>query len=225
MAMSSHAASLRQDRDVPAETVAEQFDDTRQQHAAATLGMWVFLATEILFFGVVFFGYALLRAHFPEAFAQASRHTKIVLGTANTAILLTSSLTMVLAVRASVLRLPRPTALLLAVTAGLGVIFAALKITEYLLDWHDHLIPVLDFQFDARYATGALVFFWFYFTTTLLHLVHLSIGVGLVSSFALRIWITGDPLGDKVEVTGLYWHFVDIVWIFLYPLLYLVSRS
>jgi cytochrome c oxidase subunit 3 len=203
-----------------------QFDDAAQQRDAASLGMWVFLATEMLFFGVLFFGYALARARFPGAFAAASRQTDLVLGTLNTAILLTSSFTMALAVRAAGLQSHRATALLLAGTAVLGVAFAGIKLTEYGIDYRHHLVPVLDFAFAQPHATGALLFFWLYFATTGLHLVHLSVGIVITLVFAWRAWRMPTPrLAGQVEIGGLYWHFVDLVWIFLYPCLYLVART
>jgi cytochrome c oxidase subunit 3 len=206
--------------------VAEPFRDTAQQADAAALGMWLFLATEMLFFGVLFFVYALARAHLPEAFAAASRQTSFVLGTANTAVLLTSSFSMAAAVRAAGLRRHGAAALLLLLTAVLGLAFAGIKLTEYALDYRHHLVPVLDFAFDARLARGALAFFWLYFATTGLHLVHLTIGIALALAFAWREWRRPSArLPGQVEIAGLYWHFVDLVWIFLYPCLYLVSRA
>jgi cytochrome c oxidase subunit 3 len=206
--------------------VAPHFEAADQQRAAASLGMWIFLTTETMFFGALFFAYAIARVSFPEAFAAASRHTNLVLGTTNTGVLLTSSLCMALASRAAMQGARRATVLLLVATAALGVAFAAIKLTEYGLDYREHLVPVLNFSFDARNARGAFVFFGLYFTTTGLHLLHLSIGVGLVLTIAWRVFHRREnALFDEVETIGLYWHFVDIVWIFLYPCLYLVSRS
>jgi cytochrome c oxidase subunit 3 len=214
-------------RDPAAETapVASHFDDARQQADAASLGMWLFIATEMLFFGVLFFAYALGRSYYPDAFAAASRHTRFWLGTVNTAVLLTSSFAMAAAVRAAQLRAHRASALLLVLTAVLGVAFAGIKLTEYALDWQDHLVPVLNFGFDPRYAQGALAFFWLYFATTGMHLVHLSIGVAIALTFAWHEWHPRNArLHEQVEIAGLYWHFVDLVWIFLYPCLYLIAR-
>ena len=206
--------------------VVDPYRDAAQQADAATLGMWLFLATEMLFFGVLFFVYALARARFPEAFAAASRQTSFTLGTINTAVLLTSSFTMATAVRAAQQRDHGAAALLLLLTAVLGMAFGGVKLTEYAIDARHHLVPVLDFAFDPRLAQGALVFFWLYFTTTGLHLVHLAIGVGLALTFAWREWRRRSArLHEQVEIVGLYWHFVDLVWIFLYPCLYLVSRA
>ena len=206
--------------------VAEQFEDRRQQRAASTLGMWVFLTTETLFFGALFFGYAIARLHAPDAFAAASRHTNLVLGTANTAILLTSSLCMALATASAESGERKRTAVLLLATAGLGLVFAGVKLTEYALDYHEHLVPLVNFTFDPRHASGALVFFGLYFATTGLHLTHLALGIGLVLFFAWRVLhARRRALTQKIHTVGLYWHFVDIVWIFLYPCLYLVSRT
>ncbi len=206
--------------------VAEQFEDAPQQRSAATLGMWIFLATELMFFGALFFAYAIARVHAPDAFAAASRHTNIFLGTANTAILLTSSFFMALAVRSAAEGARKTTVQLLVVTAALGVVFGGVKLTEYALDYHDHLVPLVNFAFDPRYMPGARVFYGLYFATTGLHLVHLSVGVALLIVFAWRVWrALPNALADQIEVLGLYWHFVDIVWIFLYPCLYLVSRA
>jgi cytochrome c oxidase subunit III len=210
----------------PTLRIAQQFEDASQQRDAATLGMWIFLATEMMFFGALFFAYAIGRYNFPDAFAAASRHTNILLGTTNTAVLLTSSLFMALAVRSASLGARRMTVVMLAITALLGVAFAGIKIGEYVLDYHEHLVPTLDFSFDAQYARGAWLFFGLYFATTGLHLLHLSVGIAAVTILGWRVFAARqNALADHVEITGLYWHFVDIVWIFLYPCLYLVSRA
>ena len=212
MSMPSQAA-LEAPRREPPLSVAEQFDDAQQQRAAASLGMWVFLTTETLFFGALFFAYAIARMQAPDAFAAASRHTNLFLGTTNTAVLLSSSFFMALAVRA-------------AITALLGLVFAAIKLTEYTLDYREHLVPLVNFAFDHEHARGALVFFGFYFASTGLHLLHLAIGIALVAAVGWQVWRQHrNALSDHVETVGLYWHFVDMVWIFLYPCLYLVSRA
>jgi cytochrome c oxidase subunit 3 len=206
--------------------VAGQFADEAQQKSAATLGMWVFLATETLFFGAMFFAYAIARVQSPEAFAAASRHTNLVLGTVNTAVLLSSSLFMALAGRSASLQARKATPVFLLVTACLGMLFAGIKLDEYTLDYREHLVPMLDFRFEPSNYQGALVFFGLYFATTVMHLLHLSIGVALVLVLAWRSayhWSAALP--ERVEIAGLYWHFVDIVWIFLYPCLYLVARA
>jgi cytochrome c oxidase subunit III len=124
------------------------------------------------------------------------------------------------------MRLRKLAVALLAVTALLGLAFAAIKLTEYALDYREHLVPLLNFTFDLQYALGALVFFGLYFASTGLHLVHLAIGIALVTVVGWQVWRRHrNALADHVETVGLYWHFVDMVWIFLYPCLYLVSRT
>ena len=205
--------------------VAPQFEQADQQRAAASLGMWIFLTTETMFFGVLFFAYVIARATFPDAFAQASRHTNLLLGTTNTGVLLTSSLCMALAARSATLCQRKASTWLLLATAVLGAAFMAIKLTEYGLDYREHLVPFVDFAFDPRYARGAYIFFALYFTTTGLHLAHLSIGMGIVLTMAWRVFHRRPNAAEETETTGLYWHFVDIVWIFLYPCLYLVART
>jgi cytochrome c oxidase subunit 3 len=209
-----------------ADHMAEPFKDRRQQRAAVSLGMWIFLTTETLFFGVLFYAYTIARLQAPDAFAEASRHTNLVLGTANTAILLTSSLFMALAVRNATLGARKGTVAFLLATAALGLVFTGIKLAEYALDYREQLVPLANFAFDPRYARGALVFFGLYFVTTGLHLVHLGIGIALVAFLAWHVLrSSARDAARPIETTGLYWHFVDIVWIFLYPCLYLVARS
>ena len=188
------------------------------------LGMWVFLASEVLFFGGLFMAYLYGRTHWPQGFAQAGRHTHVFIGTINTAILLTSSAVIAVAVACAQHEpMRRWAGRLLWITAVLGLAFLALKGLEYREEWNEHLFPGRNFALAD--APGATIFFWLYFVMTGLHAVHLLIGLGLVSTFAwgasrLRPW--AQP--DRIDVVALYWHFVDIVWIFLYPLVYLVLR-
>jgi cytochrome c oxidase subunit 3 len=207
--------------------VARQFDDPLQQRKASDLGMWVFLATEILFFGALFVAYTATRLHDPQAFAIASRLTNLTLGSVNTAVLLTSSLTMALAVRATKLGLRNASIAFLLATAVLGLAFLGIKFTEYYLDWRDHLVPVLDFAHAGPHAGGVENFFYLYFFMTGVHSIHLVIGIVmvLVLAFLARRRDFSPDYFTPVELGGLYWHLVDIVWIFLYPLLYLVARS
>jgi cytochrome c oxidase subunit 3 len=192
----------------------------------ASLGMWVFLATEVMFFGGIFMGYVYLRAHFGTEVAQASRHTHEWLGTINTAILLTSSFSMALAVRFSQLAKRETVQRLLWVTAALGAAFLAVKLTEYTMEWHEGLVPGLNFTV-AENARITALFFFLYFVATGVHAVHLTIGVIAVlwMSWRLRKPPFPDWRADEIDVLGLYWHFVDAIWIFLYPLFYLVSLS
>lgn len=207
--------------------VAEQFQQPEQQREAATLGMWIFLATEVLFFGVLFTGYLIGRVLYPEAFAAASRETELVLGTANTVALLTSGLTMALAVRAAQADRRRALVLLLLLTALIGLAFLGIKGYEYWKDYQHHLVPGLNFRFEGAHPERVELFFLLYFFMTGLHAIHLSLGIGTV--LVMTVLSARGHFGSRyftpVKLTGLYWHFVDTVWIFLYPLLYLVSRS
>jgi len=187
------------------------------------LGMWVFLASEVLFFGGLFVAYLYGRTHWPQGWAAASRHTDVALGTINTALLLTSSAAAALAVACEEdARQRRWTARLLALTALLGTAFLVLKGLEYHAEWREHLFPGPSFALDVP---GAQQFFALYFVMTGLHGVHMIIGIAVLAILARgrsqgRSWARAR----HIEIAALYWHFVDLVWIFLYPLLYLVSR-
>lgn len=206
--------------------IAEHFETPAQQWEAANLGMWVFLATEILFFAPLFLGYLYGRTHEPQAFAQASHHTNILLGTTNTAVLLTSSLTMALAVRAASAGAQRALRNLLIATTALGALFVGIKAWEWVMDWHEQLVPGLHFNYHGVFAHGVEFFFFLYFIMTGLHAVHLSIGIVVILVLTKRAarGRYNAAYHTPVEVAGLYWHFVDVIWIFLYPLLYLVER-
>jgi cytochrome c oxidase subunit 3 len=191
----------------------------------ARLGMWVFIASEVLFFGGLFVAYAYGRSHWPDGFATAGRETHVVLGTLNTALLLTSSALVALAVQADESGERRGwIPWLLAASAALGIAFVAIKGIEYRTEWLEHLVPGASFRLHD--VQGAEMFFVLYFLTTGLHAVHLTIGIAVLGTFAwgrhrAKHW----ALPRHIEVAGLYWHFVDIVWICLYPLLYLVGRA
>ena len=205
-----------------------QYESAGHRSETAALGMWVFLATELMFFGPLFFGYAYGRLHFPEGFAAASRHTDVALGTINTAILLTSSLLVALAVHASRAGAMRLAARLLFLTVVLGICFLAVKGIEYRHEWQEHLFPGAGFAFpEQAHAEAARLFYFLYFGTTALHALHLAIGIALVGMFAVGTALGAQRFAraERIEVAALYWHFVDVVWIFLYPILYLVGRS
>ena len=281
-------------------TLAHQFDDAEQQLEAATLGMWVFLATEVLFFGGMFLGYVVYRTAYPAAFAEGSRQLDMVLGTVNTGILLASSLTMALAVRSVQINRSRTAVLFLVATALLGSAFLGIKFYEYEHKFQEHLVPGRDFNLvnllegdrnaesavrgtivelgpdhvginqggklhSYRLGAGAQVtingrpatasglspgqavvidaagdtqtlravtnrvelFFSFYFAMTGFHALHMIIGICVVAVIAV---LAGrgrfcSEYFTPVEMTGLYWHFVDVVWVFLFPLLYLIDHS
>jgi cytochrome c oxidase subunit 3 len=189
--------------------------------------MWAFLATEILFFGGMLLAYAVFRKAYPLGFAEAGRETNLVIGTVNTIVLLTSSATMAWAVAAAEAGHRRLMVLLLAATAAFGLAFLGLKGLEYFEEYREHLVPGIDFASGSRHAHAIELFFFLYFMVTGVHAVHLTIGVVVVSIMAVRGWrrAFSPAYYTPVEVTGLYWHFVDLVWIFLYPLIYLNGRS
>jgi cytochrome c oxidase subunit 3 len=203
------------------------FPNEARESAADRFGIWIFLGSEALLFGGLMLAYTLTRRHFPDGFAAGSRETSFVLGTANTAVLLTSSLLIALAeLRAEASAGLSGRRLLLA-TAGLGLVFLAIKSFEYADEIGRGLAPLFGqpFRYQGPDPEGAAAFFRFYFALTGLHAVHLIIGIGLVLWTALR-WrsLAATVRRRRVTATALYWHFIDVVWVFLYPLLYLVSR-
>ena len=202
------------------------FDSMEQQRDASALGMWVFLVTEILFFGGLFLAYTVYRAQYPRAFAEASRHLDITLGTLNTAVLIVSSLTMALAVYSAALGRRKAIMGFLGATMALGATFLGVKAVEYTHKFHDHLVPGAGFRFPGPDAKQAEIFFSLYFAMTGLHAAHMVIGLGLLTVLVLQAkkGRYGPEYYTPVEISGLYWHFVDIVWIFLFPLLYLIGR-
>jgi cytochrome c oxidase subunit 3 len=205
----------------------EQFGDATQQREAATLGMWAFLATEVLFFGVLFGGYAVLRVQYPEAFAEASRHTDMLLGTIETAVLLTSSCAVALALRDIELGGRRVAFWLLLFTAALGLSFLVLHGFEYYAEYQEGLIPSIRYTQQGPHAAQMQLFFCLYYFITGFHGLHVTIGVGVLLAMAVRT-LRGEfspAYSTPVELTALYWHLVDIVWIFVYPLVYLVGRA
>ncbi len=211
------------------------FADMAQQKETATFGMWMFLITEVMFFGGLFCAYMIGRIqHFP-AFAAASQTLDIVIGTVNTAVLLTSSFTMVMAVWAAKLGRRKLLVLFLVLTMVFGGVFLVLKGVEWYKKYEEHHIPGPSFHFEEP-LTGhapmvvdernAQLFFGFYFAMTGMHALHMVIGMGLLTWLVIagtRGAFTPE-YHNPVENVGLYWHFVDIIWIWLYPLLYLISR-
>ena len=207
--------------------LSHHFDDLDQQSEATTLGMWMFLVTEILFFGGLFLAYTIYRSQHPDAFAAGSHHLSLLLGGINTVVLIVSSLTMALAVRAAVLRDRGNVTLWLIATMVLGAVFLGIKAVEYTEKFQHHLWPGNGFEWHAA-GTPAFVrmYFTIYFTMTGLHATHMVVGIAILA-IILAQGMKG-PLtqryATRVETMGLYWHFVDIVWIFLFPLLYLLGR-
>lgn len=216
------------------------FDDLAQQRECTGLGMWLFLATEAMMFGGLFFTYSLYRMRFPMAFHEGSHHLNIVLGTANTFVLLFSSLTMAMAVHSATTRERGKLIGYLTATWVLGAAFIIIKGFEWTADYREGLVPTLAWNFYARpenlhalehlhsvftTADQVMMYFVVYFCMTGLHAIHMIIGLGVVGYY---IWLasknhftTGND--QPVELVGLYWHFVDIIWVFLFPLLYLIA--
>src|SRR5262245_810812 len=206
--------------------LAHQFDDLEQQRAAESLGMWVFLATEILIFGALFTGYAAYRVRYSQDFEEVSRKLNVLIGAINTVVLLTSSLTMALSVHAAHVGRQRTLVWCLILTAVLGTTFMVFKAVEYYIDYREQLMPGVRFERTEWREPGRIqVFLIFYYVMTGLHAVHLTVGIGIM------VWLIvlarqerfGPEHYSPVEIGGLYWHFVDVVWIFLLPLLYLIG--
>lgn len=210
-----------------ARALQHQFDSLEQQKDASTLGMWIFLVTEVLFFGGLFLAYTIYRWQNARGFAHASLHMDITLGTINTAVLICSSLTMAMAVHSAAMGKKRLLIGFLVATMLLGGAFLGIKAVEYTDHIHHHLLPGPGFHYpvpaDAR---AAEMFFSLYFAMTGLHALHMIVGIGLLTTLlvlARRGRFTAE-YHSPVEICGLYWHFVDIIWIFLFPLLYLIGR-
>jgi cytochrome c oxidase subunit 3 len=209
-----------------APALADHFDSYEHQREASVLGMWIFLAAEVVFFGGIILAFLIFRHAYGADFDAASNRTKIALGTVNTGVLLTSSLSMALAVHAAQEGRTLRLVAFLVVTMILGTGFLGIKFTEYYLEGREHLVPGSGFLMEGADPRHAQLFFLCYFSMTGIHALHLVIGIALLGFLALKA-LSGafSPLNhNAVEVGGLYWHFVDIVWIFLFPLLYLLGR-
>lgn len=195
-----------------------------EQRSAATLGMWVFICQEVMFFGALFTGYTVYRNSYYSAFADGSSHLSVAWGLFNTIVLIGSSLTMALAVHAAAMNKRLRTVGMLLATVLLGSIFLGVKVIEYTDKFHHHLIPGLDFQYTNALAPQAFIFFSFYFAMTGFHALHMIIGIPIILVYAFLAWRGkfDAEWHTPIELVGLYWHFVDIVWIFLFPLLYLI---
>jgi cytochrome c oxidase subunit 3 len=203
------------------------FETMQQQQEAATLGMWIFLVTEVMFFGGLLMAYLLYRVWYPEAWAEGSLELDIRMGAFNTVVLIGSSLTMAFAVRSAQTGAQKATVRWLLITMALGLTFLVVKFFEYREKWELHHIPGPNFQFEGPHAGQVEIFLSLYFGLTGLHALHTVIGATLL---AVITWMAHKrrftpEWYTPVELSGLYWHFVDIVWIFLFPLLYLVDRA
>jgi cytochrome c oxidase subunit 3 len=212
------------------------FADPEQQREASSLGMWVFLATEIMFFGGLFCAYLVYRRWYFGDFAAASKSINPILGGTNTAVLICSSLTVVLAVWAAQTARKTMLVVMLAITMLLGLAFLGIKAVEYKEKFDEHHVPGASFSFNnvpipghpGEYANPrhAQIFFSLYFIMTGLHALHMIVGLGIFTWLLYMAWkgrFTPE-WHTPVEIGGLYWHFVDIIWIYLFPLLYLIDR-
>ncbi|HMQ55283.1 MAG TPA: cytochrome c oxidase subunit 3 [Anaerolineae bacterium] len=206
--------------------VAPYFGDLEQQQDTNMLGMWVFLVTEVMLFGGIFLVYAVYFYNYLPAFHEASLELDVVLSTINTFVLLCSSLTMAMAVRSAQLSKQNALVLFLILTFILGGVFLGIKGYEYYEKWTHHLIPGPNFHFEGQYAQQAALFFALYFAATGLHATHMIIG-GTILLILIVKAIRGAYSAanfDVIENMGLYWHFVDIAWVFIFPLFYLIER-
>ena len=222
------------------------FETEEQQREAGSFGMWLFLLTEIMFFGGLFFSYLLYRNWYYDAFAVASNQLNVPLGTANTAILITSGFFMALGVWAAEVRKRDMLVWTLILTTVFGVAFLCIKYVEYHEKWEKHHVPGFSYNISEfvnppvdqktgqpserplppDMAQKTQVFFFLYFAMTGMHALHMIIGVGILFWLIWRAWRGEFSTGyvAPIENFGLYWHFVDIVWLFLFPLLYLINR-
>ncbi len=206
--------------------VAPYFHDIDQQREVNALGMWAFLATEVMFFGGLFMAYVIYRFSYPEAFIEGSHELNLLLGSINTVILLVSSFTMAMAVHSAQTDAKRKLIMFLILTIVLGTVFLGIKGVEYYEKFSHHLVPGPNFEWHGAHGTHVQLFISLYFATTGLHAIHMIIGVGVLSYFLIKA-IMGryNSLNyDPVEMVGLYWHFVDIAWVFIFPLYYLIER-
>ena len=218
------------------EFVAHQFDDAEQQYLASTLGMWIFLATEVMFFGGLFCAYLIYRLKYFGDFGAASKSIDAALGGTNTAVLICSSLTVVLAIWAAQKSRRGLMLAMLVLTMIFGATFLGIKAKEYKDKFDEHHVPGASFSFEHEEIPGhpgqyavpqhAEIFFALYFVMTGLHALHMVVGLGI---FTWLLWMAWKgrftpEYHTPLEIGGLYWHFVDIVWIYLFPLLYLIDR-
>ncbi len=204
--------------------LGHHFESLEQQHEANILGMWTFLVTELLLFGGMFTAYIVFRTLYPAPFAEASLEQNVLIGALNTAILIGSSLTMALAVHAAQVANRRSLLMFLGLTVLLGLVFLGFKGYEYYEHWLHHLVPGAGFTTELAPQAG--LFFFLYFAMTGVHALHMMVGIGIIIALIIR-GHNGRYLGESflpIELMGMYWHFVDVIWVFLFPLLYLIGR-
>ncbi len=201
------------------------FVDSEQQFESSKMGMWIFLVTEILFFGGLFAAYIVYRAWYPELYLEASQELDTFWGTVNTAVLIGSSLTVAMAIRSAQLNQIRGIIINLYITIGLACTFMVIKYFEYAEKFEKGILPGRYYNYDGLEHEKANIFFSIYYMMTGLHGLHVVIGIGLMIWLVVKAKkkIFHSGYYTPVEITGLYWHLVDVIWIFLFPLLYLID--
>lgn len=207
--------------------LAPYFNNIEQQREANTLGMWIFLVTEVMLFGGIFLAYAVYLFNYPAGFAEASRELNLFLSTTNTLVLLCSSLTVALAVHAAQTDKKKQLVIFLVATLILGTIFLGIKGVEYAEEFQHNLFPGPSFEFEGPHIQQARLFFGLYFAATGLHGFHMIMGISVLLYLTYKAWrgYFGSLNYDTIEMFGLYWHFVDIAWVFIFPLFYLIERA
>lgn len=205
--------------------VQHHFVDSDQQFDAAKMGMWVFLVTEILFFGGLFAAYIIYRAWYPDLFIQASDQLNTLWGAVNTVVLIGSSLTVAMAIRSAQLNQKKGLIINLGITIALAFVFMVIKYFEYTHKFHLGIFPGEFYTFEGIEHAKANIFFSIYYMMTGLHGVHVLVGIGLMIWLVIKAnkGVFSTEYYTPVEMVGLYWHLVDIIWIFLFPLLYLID--
>ena len=201
------------------------FHEMKQQFDASKIGMWLFLVTEVLLFGGLFVGYGLMHSAHPEAFKAAHHHLNRTLGALNTIVLLVSSFTMVMGVWAAQTSRRKLLILFLVLTLLCAGTFLVVKFFEYSHKFEEGLLPGQYYTHQGDTVPGQFLFFSFYFLMTGLHGIHVLCGMGAIG-WLLRRAIRGDfnsTYYAPVDLVGLYWHLVDLIWIYLFPLMYLIS--
>lgn len=207
------------------EHLQHHFIDSDQQFDSAKLGMWIFLVTEILFFGGLFVAYIVYRSWYPELYIQASEELNTFWGGVNTAVLIGSSLTVAMAIRSAQLNQIKGLIYNLYITIGLAFVFMVIKFFEYSHKFHLGIYPGEYYTYEGIAHEKANIFFSIYYMMTGVHGLHVTIGIGLMIWLVVKAKKGAFHSGyyTPVEITGLYWHLVDIIWIFLFPLLYLID--
>lgn len=218
--MANHSSSTSETR-----FLQHHFVDAEQQFDAAKMGMWIFLGTEILMFGGLFAAYIVYRLWYPELFTLASEELDTILGTVNTLVLIGSSLTVAMAIRSAQTNKNRNIIIYLAITLALAATFMVIKYFEWTHKFHLGIFPGQFYSFEGIDHPQANVFFSLYYLMTGLHGFHVVIGMGLMGWLLWRSFKGhfNSEYYTPVEITGLYWHLVDIIWIFLFPLFYLID--